>query len=158
VPEGESQRMARAAFVVALGMAWAALPGLPPSRPGEPVHPPEGAAVLLFGGRLDPNRAEPAALEALPGIGPARAAAIGAAREEAPFCRVSELRRVRGIGPVTLSRIAPFLQVDPPQECFPERAPEPLSSPPPAGAGGEGCHERLAGTGEALRREEPLEP
>lgn len=73
--------------------------------------PLRGPARLLFGLRLDPNHADARALEVLPGIGPARAAAIVAERERAPFREVGELRRVVGIGPVTLRKIAPWLAV-----------------------------------------------
>jgi competence protein ComEA len=65
-----------------------------------------GALPLLFGRPLDLNRADAAALEALPGIGAGRAAAIV---RERPFCSVAELDRVEGVGPVTLARVAPFL-------------------------------------------------
>ena len=41
-------------------------------------------------------------LEALPGIGPARARAILQARARRPFERVSELERAHGIGPATV--------------------------------------------------------
>ncbi len=71
-----------------------------------------GPARLLFGLRLDPNRADARALESLPGIGPVRAGAIVAERERRPFRDVSELRRVRGIGPVTLRRMRSWLAVE----------------------------------------------
>jgi hypothetical protein len=72
--------------------------------------PGAGAGRLLFGLPLDPNRETAPALEALPGIGPARARAIVAGR---PYCSVAELTRVPGIGPVTLSRMADQLEVSP---------------------------------------------
>ena len=71
-----------------------------------------GPARLLYGLRLDPNRADAASLEALPGIGATRADAIVAGRAARPYRSVAELARVPGIGPVTLSRIAPFLSVE----------------------------------------------
>lgn len=70
-----------------------------------------GPARLLFGQRLDLNRARAATLEVLPGIGPARAAAIVAERAQRPFASVDELRRVPGIGPHTLARLRPYLGV-----------------------------------------------
>jgi competence protein ComEA len=73
--------------------------------------PLRGPARLLFGLPLDPNRADARALQALPGIGPARAAAIVAERGRRPFRDVADLRRVPGIGPVTLRRIDPWLAV-----------------------------------------------
>lgn len=76
--------------------------------------PLRGPARLLYGLPIDPNRADAATLEVLPGIGAARAAAIVAERERARYASVAELSRVPGIGPVTLARIAPFLAVGTP--------------------------------------------
>ena len=76
------------------------------------AHPLRGPARLLFGLRLDPNRADRASLEVLPGIGPARAAAIEAERCRRPFDDVADLERVSGIGPRTVSRLTPWLAVD----------------------------------------------
>ncbi|RIL07121.1 MAG: DNA-binding protein [Proteobacteria bacterium] len=76
--------------------------------PARGAPPLAGAAGLLFGIPLDVNRADARALEALPGIGPTRADAIVRARDAAPFCRVEELTRVAGLGPVTVARLAPF--------------------------------------------------
>lgn len=67
---------------------------------------------LLFGRPLDLNRARAASLETLPGIGPARAAAIVAMRCASRFEAVEDLTRVHGIGPRTLSAVAPSLAVD----------------------------------------------
>lgn len=64
--------------------------------------------------RLDPNRASPADLDRLPGIGPATAAEI--VRERATrgaFRSAEELMRVRGIGRATLTRIRPHLELGP---------------------------------------------
>ena len=70
-----------------------------------------GPARLLFGRALDLNRADAASLQVLPGIGPVRAAAIVAERERRPFDSVGSLTRVRGIGPRTLARLRPSLEV-----------------------------------------------
>ena len=72
-----------------------------------------GPARLLYGQALDPNRADAATLEVLPGIGATRAKAILDARAQHPFARVGDLGRVPGIGDVTLARIAPYLAVEP---------------------------------------------
>jgi len=72
-----------------------------------------GAARLLFGLRLDPHRESPRVLEALPGIGPARALAIAREARVRPFCRIEDLERVAGIGPVIRSRLAAFLETSP---------------------------------------------
>jgi competence protein ComEA len=77
-----------------------------------PTDPPvRGPARRLFELPIDPNRADRATLETLPGIGPARAAAIVQERAKESFPSVQALRRVPGIGPVTLRRIAPLLSV-----------------------------------------------
>jgi competence ComEA-like helix-hairpin-helix protein len=65
----------------------------------------------LFGLRLELNHATQADLEALPGVGPALAERILAARKEAAFQRVEELDRVKGIGPKMLDAIKPFVYV-----------------------------------------------
>jgi hypothetical protein len=68
-----------------------------------------GPARLLFGLRLDANAADAAALETLPGIGPARARAWVRERERAPLRGPRDLERVPGIGPRTAARLAPYL-------------------------------------------------
>jgi hypothetical protein len=78
---------------------------------------PEGAPRLegplrrLFGRPLDPNRADAIALETLPGIGPARAAAIIRERCKRPFASVADMKRVAGIGPKRIRQIEPFLEL-----------------------------------------------
>jgi len=68
-----------------------------------------GASPSASSGELiNVNTASLASLEALPGIGPAKAAAIIAER---PFGTVEELERVPGIGPKTLEAIAPLVKV-----------------------------------------------
>ena len=85
---------------------------------GDPAaRPLRGPARLLFGLRLDPNRADRASLEALPGIGPARAAAIETERCRRPFASVAELERVPGIGPRSLARLEPWLAVEVPAQA-----------------------------------------
>ena len=125
-------RTARAAYLLACALFALALPW--PESEAPPCRAPREAAArnghssvvrcdgqgpalrgparLLFGLRLDPNRADARALESLPGIGPVRAAAIVADRERRPFRDVSELQRVRGIGPVTLRRVRSWLVVE----------------------------------------------
>jgi len=68
-----------------------------------------GPARMLFGLGLDANTASARALQVLPGIGPALAGRLVAAREERAFCAPRELERVSGIGPVLRARIAPEL-------------------------------------------------
>ncbi len=80
---------------------------------GAPVR---GPARLLLGLRLDPNTADAAALEVLPGLGPARAGAIVRARCARPFRSLGDLERVSGIGPRTRAALEPWLEVDPAAE------------------------------------------
>lgn len=62
--------------------------------------------------RIDINRADAAALTALPGIGPGKAARIVAWREKnGPFRMTRELLKIRGIGPATLEKLAPLVTV-----------------------------------------------
>lgn len=69
---------------------------------------------LAQGERLDPNRAPEVELERLPGVGPATARAIVAAREDGGAFRWREdLLRVRGIGPATLRKLEPHLALGP---------------------------------------------
>lgn len=76
------------------------------ARRSEPLGPGE---------RVDPNRADEAELDRLPGVGAATARALVASREaEGPFRRTEDLARVRGIGPATVARIRPFLDLDRP--------------------------------------------
>jgi competence protein ComEA len=53
-------------------------------------------------------------LQRLPGIGPAKAQAIVEFRARAPFRRVEEIMRVRGIGRATFRRLRPMLTVSGP--------------------------------------------
>ncbi len=79
--------------------------------PVEVIHESAGAAALRRGERLELNAASAAELELLPWIGPALAARIVAERAvSGPFRSVAELARVRGIGPRTLARIAPYVR------------------------------------------------
>jgi DNA uptake protein ComE-like DNA-binding protein len=78
----------------------AASPLAPRSRP----RPARSSAPL------DVNRASEGELGDLPGVGPALAARIVAAR---PFASVDELRRVPGMRRALLDRVRPRLAVDP---------------------------------------------
>ena len=83
--------------------------------PGEAAEAGDGAAVSATSGflpLLDLNAATAAELEDLPGIGPAKARAIIAHREDfGPFRSVDDLLNVKGIGPKLLEQIRPFVRV-----------------------------------------------
>lgn len=79
---------------------------------------------LAEGERIDPNRDSEVELARLRGVGPALARAIVEARDEGPFRRPEDLERVPGIGPATVERIAPHLDLDdPPPGVAPRDAP-----------------------------------
>ena len=71
----------------------------------------QAARSLRDGGRLDVNRASQSELELLPGIGPALSERVVEGR---PFDDLDDLLQVRGIGPRTLERLRPHLQIGPP--------------------------------------------
>jgi competence protein ComEA len=62
---------------------------------------------------IDLNRAELSDLRQLPGVGPALAGRIAAARDESGgFRTVDDLRSVPGIGPARLERLQPWVRVE----------------------------------------------
>lgn len=83
-----------------------------PSRDDEatsPVAPSGGGAAP--GALVDVNTATQAQLEELPGVGPATAQKIIAAREEAPFGAVEELRSRGVLGEKTFEKLRPLVTV-----------------------------------------------
>jgi competence protein ComEA len=76
--------------------------------------PVRGPARRLVGLAIDPNRADAATLECLPGLGPVRARAIVEARASGEFRRLEDLDRVPGLGPRTLAGLAGALGIGEP--------------------------------------------
>ena len=73
--------------------------------------------ILLFApavwASVNINTADATALDALPGIGPAKARAVLEYRQaHGPFQSVDELASVHGIGPKLLERLRPVLSLD----------------------------------------------
>jgi len=94
--------LAAAAAVVALGSAGLWLYRDARSIVGD-FGPAEGSL------RVNVNSATQEELEAVPGIGPARAAQIVAGR---PYASVDDLERLNGIGPKQIESMRPFLKTD----------------------------------------------
>ena len=82
-------------------------------RPSARASGPSGAASSGEGGSLiDLNRADAAALESLPGIGPVLAERIVTWRDtNGPFPNVDVLGEVSGIGPALMERLRPLITV-----------------------------------------------
>ncbi len=119
------------ALVLAIVLAgWGAAPLMRPAGPDlaglpPPVREAPGAAgaggsatrprrppKIAPAGRVDLNRATPADLATLPGIGPALAARIVEHRQAVgPFPRLEALRAVPGIGPKRYDTLVPHLTV-----------------------------------------------
>jgi hypothetical protein len=109
---------ARAALALALGLAALALVPAQPTPPGVGRPAPlRGAEALLFGLPVDANRADRATLEALPGIGPGKAAAWVEERLRRPFCGPADLARVKGIGPKTRIGLEGHLYYETAERC-----------------------------------------
>ena len=74
------------------------------------IQPLPGAHRLTLGLPLDLNLATEADLMALPRIGPVLAKRIVTDRQRrGSFTAISDLQRVRGIGPATLKRLQPWI-------------------------------------------------
>ena len=81
--------------------------------PGAVQAPPERAVIPATTGPVRLNTADAARLESLPGIGPRMARRIVEARAaQGAFRRLEDLRRVKGIGPRTLEKLRPLVEID----------------------------------------------
>ena len=85
--------------LVLAGLLLAASPALAAKKPLGPAD------------RIDLNRASPAELMRLPGVGEKRAQAIVAARSKQPFRRLEDVLAVKGIGQAWLNRVRTNVQV-----------------------------------------------
>ena len=88
------------------------------AAPACPCEALPGRLRLLLGLPIPLATAGASDLQALPGIGPVRAAALVADRERrGAFARVEELERVPGIGPATLGRLRGLIAAGPDPAC-----------------------------------------
>ncbi len=78
------------------------------AAPGDP-----GGGASTVSGLVNLNAADAAALDALPGVGPATAARIIAAREEQPFAAVDDLVTRKVVGAAALDKLRPLVSVGP---------------------------------------------
>ena len=116
-----------ATLVVLAGIVWGALFLIAPIwQPGTPVTympalPQTDAAAESAPTQLvDLNTADPATLQTLPGIGPAKAAAIIAYREEhGPFAALQDVANVPGISEQMTEKWAGLAQTGTPAEKAP---------------------------------------
>jgi competence protein ComEA len=110
-------RSVQTATAVALALATVVLtirsiPNLFNASDSSDAQTPAEAAY-----QIDLNSAERAELLQLPGVGEALAQRIlDYRRERGRFRRVEELRGVRGIGPVTMERLRPWIRVSDPDD------------------------------------------
>jgi competence protein ComEA len=92
-------------------------------RDGDEIHVPARGEVAAGGGGnnggtsaatsgvIDLNTATAEALDTLPGVGPATAAKIIAAREEQRFASIDDLGTRKVVGPATLEKIRALVTV-----------------------------------------------
>lgn len=115
---------------------------------------------------LDINSADQNALEQLPGIGPAKAKAIIAYRQEhGPFASVETLDAVPGIGPKLMEklrdqvRVAPAARTAPaPRAVAQAPAPRPTPAQPAAIIQGQGQTRFFDAQGRPMRAPLPAKP
>jgi competence protein ComEA len=112
-PTADGARLNLAALVVDGERVYVPAVGeaLPPPLPS---HAPGGAPGRAggAGALVDLNRADEAALDVLPGVGPATAAAIVEHRQRiGGFTAVDQLLDVRGIGEAKLEQLRPLVTV-----------------------------------------------
>jgi competence protein ComEA len=99
---------------VMVSPAGAAAPAAKPAAAAKAKEPKAGEAVAA--GPVDLNTADQKALEALPGIGPATAKKIMAAR---PFNSVDELSKVKGLSKAKVAALKDKVTVSPAKSAAP---------------------------------------
>jgi competence protein ComEA len=107
-----------AIFIIALGLVGSralalAAPKESAASTERPPPPAKGRHPTLHG-VVNLNTADEAALEMLPGVGPAKSKRIVEHRKGHPFHKAEDLTRVKGFGRKSLARLRPYLVVSGP--------------------------------------------
>jgi competence ComEA-like helix-hairpin-helix protein len=119
---------------------WQRLSRLDATQPGTPTTNtavlgggnPSGAPVALADAAIDLNTATAEDLDRLPGIGPVKAAAILEARRRlGRFAAVDQLRQAKGIGPVTMEKVRPYVRVTSSADAATSATRSPTEAAPP---------------------------
>jgi competence protein ComEA len=114
-PDADSDRLNKAAPIVdgqQIRVPRIGESAAPSSAPDRSAESTGGSSDS--GNAIDVNRADAAALDTLPGIGPATAEAIIAYREaNGPFKRNEDIQNVKGIGPAVYAKIVDSITVGP---------------------------------------------
>lgn len=151
--EGEARALLAAAVLVllaAVGRMWLHAPRTPVRATGIEAAGRRDSALAVAesayavaqrrrrpvepGERIDPNRADEAELDRLPGVGPALARAIvSSRRRDGPFRDLTDLERVPGLGSTSIRRLAPNLAL--PAVAGPVGSRRQGRGPPPGPAG-----------------------
>jgi competence protein ComEA len=108
------------------GIAAGGAPGEASAQRGARGNAPAVEQTESGQGVVNIQTATPEQLQLLPGIGPAKAQAIVAYREQRAFRTVEDIMRVRGIGRATFRNLRPMLTVQGPTtltERVPARRP-----------------------------------
>lgn len=88
--------------------------GVPPAEPKS--EPAKAAGGITADGKVVLNVASEEELRRLPGVGPAKAAAIVELRAKLKkFRKVEDLLRIKGIGRRKLAKLRPLVVLDPPE-------------------------------------------
>ena len=102
-------------LVMAAALLVALSAGLSPDIVTAQTRSAGGQNAPTAADRVDLNRADQEALEALPGVGPRTAELIIAYREEhGGFKKIEELMNIRGIGERTFLRLRELVQIPAP--------------------------------------------
>jgi competence protein ComEA len=114
-------------------------------KKGEGAPAPKGNAPKAAAGTpVDLNSADIKSLEALPGVGPATAKKIIAAR---PFKSVDDLSRVKGLSPAKVEALKDKVTVGPEKAAAPKAKPAPAATAAPVPAASPTAPAKPAATG-----------